>query len=238
MDDDREPHRPLEPLGHRGIRLPLLVFAVGAVLVGTGDYLYGTTYYTDQPDADARFLVSGFLGYAGGALYLWGARGYQRVFLRPDDRLRALVGGGLAFFAVGVATVHVFTSAIMVAYNQNLLTPGLSPLRDTVDRLEEFYRWYFAPMLLALVLGYGALFIAVLRRRTSLPRWVLVAHPLPQFAGITALAEIDGFPIALRSPSVAAVVFNVVLLAALRTTDLRHRGAERTPTLSDESDSH
>ena len=33
----------------------LLAFAMGAILLVIGDYLYGTTYYTDQP---TRFLVA------------------------------------------------------------------------------------------------------------------------------------------------------------------------------------
>ena len=205
----------------------LLAFAVGATLLVIGDYLYGTTYYTDQPGEPTRFLVSGLLGMAASCGYLYGLFGYYAAFRQESRLYQRLIVGGLSLFTVGVATTHSLASAHMVAFNQRLLAPDVAALTEVFRHVDSFYNVYFIPMMIGLLVGYGALFAAILSRKTIFPRWTLWFHPLPLAIIISALdATVAGYPILLKSPALGSIVFNVVLAVSISrqpvTTDLAH----------------
>ena len=211
----------------------LLAFAVGATLLVIGDYLYGTTYYTDRPGEPDRFLVSGLLGMAASCGYLYGLFGYYAAFHQESRLYRVLIIGGLSLFTVGVATTHSLASAHMVAFNQQLLTPNVTELDGVFRHIDSFYEAYFIPMIIGLLVGYGALFVAILQRKTVFPRWTLWFHPLPLAIIISALdATVEwGILFFLNHRALGGVVFNVALAASVSrktvTVDSAHLQSQK-----------
>ncbi|MEM8967035.1 MAG: DUF6796 family protein [Bacteroidota bacterium] len=204
----------------------LLVFAAGALLLITGDYLYGTTYYTNVPDDTTRFLVSGLLGLAASASYWYGLSGYGASL---SSAYRYFIIGGFSLFTLGVAATHTLASAHMVAFNQRLLTPHIAELNEVFNTIDYFYEIYFIPMGIGLVVGYGALLVAILRQDSVFPRWTLWFHPLLIVTIIAAMdASFEGYPIALKSPAISAICFNLALVVSLRRTS-RGSAIEKSP---------
>ena len=81
------------------MKTKLSIFAIGALALVIGDYLYGTTYYTNLVAIDdSRFLVSSILGYVASLCYLYGLYGYAEGFLTSDGLWRKLTIGGLSIF--------------------------------------------------------------------------------------------------------------------------------------------
>ena len=204
-------------MNQQPIRYRLLAFTFGAILWAIGDYLYGTTYYTDQPGSPNRFLISGLLGIAASASYLFGLFGYSNALREQYPLYRNLIVGGLSFFTLGVAATHTLASAHMVVFNQRLLTPSVKELDLVFTPIDYSYEVYFIPMIIGLIVGYGALFIAILRRKTVFAPWTLWFHPL-LLAVIIGLLDtwIKNYPVLLKSPAISAVVFNTVLILSTK----------------------
>ena len=145
------------------IKIKLLAFALGAFILVIGDYLYGTTYYTNIPTSEPnRFLISGILGFVTAVLYVYGSFGYAEGFTKKDSIFRKLTLAGLGVFSVGVAVTHSLAAAYMYILNAKLLHPNDANIEVIFIQVENCYNTCFIPSILGLLVGFVSLLIGAL----------------------------------------------------------------------------
>ena len=179
------------------IIIRLTIFAVGALLLVVGDYLYGTTYYTNIATLNPeRFLISGLLGMIAACCYLYGLFGYANGFKDPKSLLRKTTIAGLSLFTVGVATTHSLASADMFVLNQSLVETDAFTLTSVLNEIENAYNFYFIPTVIGLIIGFISLFIGVIREQTIFSKKALIFFPLTLALVITTLDSlIPNYPL-------------------------------------------
>ncbi len=204
---------------NNSIKIRLAVFAVGAAILAIGDYLYGTTYYTNVPTTNEdRFLVSGILGYVTAICYLYGIFGYAKGFLDPNGLLRKLTLGGLGVFTIGVAVTHSIANAHMYVFNARLLDPGNATLEAVFLSIDNAYNLFFIGAIAGLLVGYISLLIGIVRKKTVFSRTALIFFPFNIVLVISLLdSAFEGYPILLKSAAWSGVVFNLALILFDRT---------------------
>ena len=199
---------------NKAIITRLIAFAVGALCLVIGDYLYGTTYYTDLAAKNTdRFFLSGFLGMAASCLYLYGLFGYADGFKNRNSILRKITIIGLSIFTIGVAMTHSLASAFMFVFNQNILQPDSYDIQKVLSEIDNTYNLYFIPTIIGLILGFTGVLIGIIQNETIFSKKALFFFPFTIAIVIFLLdSQITNYPIILKSPALGGVAFNLALI--------------------------
>jgi hypothetical protein len=193
-----------------------LAFAAGALVLSAGDYCYGLGYYHRRAIDPWLPTAGAVLGLAAVLLYLPGGLGYYLAFAPPRRAWAAAVRAAFLGFAVAAGCVHAASGAVVLLHSHRLRDPENAAVRAAYDETEALTAALAVPMLACLAVGYTGFGLAVARRRTPHPRWVLLAHPwvtLP--AQAAAVESLPGMPIFFRAAGLAGALFNLVLVASL-----------------------
>jgi len=199
---------------NNSIRIKLIAFIVGAICLIIGDYLYGTTYYTNIPASNPdRFLISGLLGFITSALYVYGIFGYSEGFVKKNSIFKKITLIALGIFSIGCAVTHSIACAHMYIFNANLLTPNDPNIESIFTQVDNAFNVFIIPTLLGVFIGFISLLIGILKNETVFSKKALFFFPLLIVVIISLLdSSIENFPIIFKSAAWSGVLFNLALL--------------------------